>query len=493
MERTKKLPITGVNLLKMFINGKQADARDGKVLEVLNSATLDFIDTVPAATAADIQEAIDAAQAGKVAWAATPVHERSRLLMKAADVIDSRREELARSLSTEMGKIIREARGEIRVCAQILRGFAEMANHHYGRTMTDYQIGAEQDIIFTRREPLGVVVCISPFNYPVELCTQKFAAALAAGNAVIIKPATDNPLTVMKIVEICLSCGIPGNVLQLVTGGGSVVGNYLAESPAVSAISFTGSTEVGLQVAQTAAKTLKRVFLELGGNDPFIVFEDADLEQAIGDAVQGRVQNAGQTCCSPKRFLVQESIRQQFIDGMIARIQTLKSGSPLDDDTDIGSLISEKAARDVLAQVEHTVQQGAKLVYGGQIYDKTYCQPTILDNVTLEMDIAKDLEVFGPVFPILSFRDEAEAVAIANATCYGLQAGVMTTDMSRAIRVASQLECGGVVINSSGNYRHLDQPFGGYKMSGVGREGVSVTLDEMSHEKSYILKNILKP
>lgn len=477
--------------MKMLIDGKRADARDGRTFDVLNSATLEFIDAVPSAAEEDVREAIDAAQRGKTVWGATPVHERARIMMKCADAIDARREELAASLSTEMGKIIREARGEIRVSAQIFRGFAEKAAHHYGQTMTDYQIGAERDIIFTRREPLGVVACISPFNYPVELCSQKVAAALAAGNAVIVKPASDNPLTLMKIFETCLSCGIPGNVLQVLTGSGAVVGDLLAKSDKINAISLTGSTEVGLQVAKAGADTLKRVFLELGGNDPFVVFGDADLELAIREAAQGRVQNAGQTCCSPKRFIVQNSVKADFIDGVIARIKALKLGSPLDEATDLGSLISERAAQEVNQQVILTVRQGAELAYGGKLYDKTYFEPAILNNVTMDMDIAGAMEVFGPVFPIIGFDSEPEAVHIANATPYGLQAGVMTRDMGRAMRVASKLECGGVVINSSGNYRHLDQPFGGCKMSGVGREGVSVTLDEMTQEKSYIMKNIL--
>ena len=210
--------------MKMFINGREADASDGEFFDVINSATHEKIDTVPKATGADVQEAIDAAQEGKKVWAATPVHERARILTKAAEVIDERREELARSLSKEMGKIIREARGEIRVCAQIIRAFAQAACSHYGHTMTDYQIGTEKDIIFTRYEPIGVIACISPFNYPVELVSQKFAPALAAGNAVIIKPASDNPLTVMKVVKILLECGVPGNVLQLVTGSGGAIG-----------------------------------------------------------------------------------------------------------------------------------------------------------------------------------------------------------------------------------------------------------------------------
>lgn len=476
----------------MFIDNHRVDASDGGTVAVVNSATQEFIDCVPVATEEDVRRAIQAAQHGKEKWGKLPVHERSRILFACAQRIDENREELARSLSTEMGKIIRESRPEIRVCAQIIRGFAEMANHRYGHTMTDYQIGTENDIIFTRYEPLGVVACISPFNYPVELCFQKVAAALAAGNAVIVKPATDNPLTVMKIVEICWDCGIPGDVLQLVTGNGAVVGSLLAESPDIQAISLTGSTEVGLDVSQKAARTLKRAFMELGGNDPFIVFDDADLQAAIDNAVAGRIQNAGQTCCSPKRFIVHNSVKEDFIAGVQEKIGCLNIGSPLDDATDMGSLISVRAARDVQSQVEHTVAQGAKLVCGGHVFRESYFEPTILDAVTTDMDVANQLEIFGPVFPIIGFDTEEEAVQIANSTIYGLQGGVMTKDMSRAMRVASKLQCGGVVINSSGNYRHLDQPFGGWKMSGIGREGVSVTLDEMTQAKSYILKNILK-
>lgn len=475
----------------MYINGEQRSARDGNVIQVLNSATQELIDTIPCATQEDVEEAIAAAQCGKKLWAATPVHERCRLLLKCADAIDARREELARMLSTEMGKIIREARGEIRVCAQILRGFAQAAAQHFGQTLTDYQIGTENDIIFTRHEPLGVVACISPFNYPVELCTQKMAAALAAGNAVIVKPATDNPLALMQVIEICLQEGIPGNVLQVVTGRGSQIGSLLSRSPLIDAISLTGSTEVGLDVARQGAETLKRVFLELGGNDPFIVLDDADLELAIANAVSGRLQNAGQTCCAPKRFLVHESLHDAFIEGALQRFAQIRHGSPVDDETEYGCLISEKAAQEVQRQVEYTVSQGAKLVCGGKPYNKTYFEPTILDGITLDMDVAKDMEIFGPVLPILTFKTDEEAVAIANATSFGLQGGVMTRSMNRAMWVASRLQCGGVVINSSGNYRHLQQPFGGYKMSGVGREGTCITLDEMTQPKSYILKGIL--
>lgn len=477
--------------MKMLINGAWTDAADGAVIQVVNSATQEPLDTVPQAAPDDVERAIQAAQEGKRVWAETPVHERSRILQRCADAIDERREELARSLSTEMGKIIREARGEIRVCAQIFRSFAEAAAHHFGKTMTDYQIGTEKDILFTRHEPLGVVACISPFNYPVELASQKIASALAAGNAVIVKPATDNPLTLMTIIGLCFEQGVPGNVLQVITGRGGTVGNLLAESPLINAISLTGSTEVGVQVAQKGMQILKRIFMELGGNDPFIVLDDADLQKAVDAAVSGRLQNAGQTCCSPKRFIVHASLHDAFVQGLLDAFPKVKQGSPLDDATEYGCLISRRAAQEVEKQVQHTVEQGAKLLCGGHAYNVTYFEPTVLDGVTLDMDAAKDMEIFGPVFPVISFNTDAEAVAIANATKYGLQAGVMTRSMERAIQIASKLECGGVVINASGNYRHLEQPFGGYKMSGLGREGVSVTLDEMTQEKTYILKNIL--
>ncbi|MDR3076544.1 MAG: aldehyde dehydrogenase family protein [Synergistaceae bacterium] len=476
----------------MFIDGRRVEASDNGVIEVRNSATGEFIDTVPAATPQDVEAALVAARRGKKSWGIVPVHERARILMKCADAIDAKREELAVSLSTEMGKIIREARPEIRVCAQILRGYAGMASHHFGHTLNEYQIGAENDVIFTRREPLGVVACISPFNYPVELCAQKFASALAAGNAVVIKPASDNPLTIMKVVELCLECGVPGNALQLVTGRGASVGDALAKSPLVDAVSLTGSTEVGIRVAEAGAKTLKRVCLELGGNDPYIVFDDADMETAIRDAVAGRVQNAGQTCCAPKRFFVQKGVHDEFVRGAVEMIKSLKTGSPLDESTDLGSLISGRAAAEVQRQVDHTIKQGARLVCGGHVYGETYFEPTVLDGVTMEMDVAREMEIFGPVMPVIEFETEEQAVEMANATPYGLQAGVITRDMGLAMRVAARLECGGVVFNSSGNYRHLQQPFGGWKQTGIGQEGVSRTLDEMTLEKSYILKNILK-
>jgi len=479
--------------MKMFIGGKAVDATGNNTIDILNSATQEKIDTVPAAAAEDVHKAIALALAGKKLWAETPLHERAKILLKCACVLEARAEELAVLLSVEMGKVIRESRGEVDCAVQILRAYVEKAKHFYGETITtDSQPACDKDIIFTRREPLGVVACISPFNYPVELCMHKIASALSVGNSVIVKPATDNPLTLLKIIQLMLDSGVPGEALQIITGRGSLIGNLLVESEHVDAVSFTGSTEVGKSIAALAAGTLKHTFLELGGNDPFIVFDDADMETAINECVASRIQNSGQTCCAPKRFLIQNTIQEIFVSKLLERLARVRTGCPQDEDTDLGSLINPASGLEVQRQVGLTIKQGAKCIYGGKLSKPTYYDPTVLVNVTPEMDISKDMEVFGPVFPIISFDTEEQAIAIANNTCFGLNAAVFTSDMKRAIRAASLLECGSVVINGSGCYRNIDQPHGGRKMTGLGREGISCTLEEMTQPKAYILKGILR-
>jgi succinate-semialdehyde dehydrogenase/glutarate-semialdehyde dehydrogenase len=435
--------------------------------------------------------AIDVAFAGKKEWAKVPQYKRSAMLVKAADLIEAKVNEIGRLLATEMGKVITQTTGEVSVVPQIIRGYAEVANHLYSDVMSHSQVGSETDIIFTRREPIGVIGAITPFNYPVELCYHKVAAAIASGNVIIVKPADSNPLSIIKMAESFMEAGFPAYVLQVVTGPGSVLGQVLAESPKVNGISFTGSTEVGLKLAKTASGTLKRVGLELGGNDPFIVFEDASLELAVREAVDGRIKNAGQTCCAPKRFIVHSSVIEEFTAKAIEGMKNVKAGCPLDPATEMGSLISPKAAEETEKQVEHTVKQGAKLVLGGKRYDETYFEPTVLTGVTKDMDIARDMEVFGPVMPIIKFDSFDEAIEIANNSMYGLNAGVITKDSRKAIKTASLLENGVVVINGSGNYRNIDQPHGGVKMSGVGKEGLCCTIQDMTDVKSYVLKNIL--
>lgn len=476
--------------MKMYIKGAPCDASDGAVIHVCNAATQELLDTVPSATPEDVAAAVKTAREYKDIWAAVPQHDRSAMLIKAASLIEENAREIGMLLCNNMGKVFSEAYGEVFSAAQILRGYAERANHVCGNTMPNYAKGSENDIIFTRREPYGVVVGISPFNYPLELVAHKLGAALSTGNVVIYKPASDNPLAVIRFIEFCYKAGVPMKALQVITGRGGMIGNLLTESEGVDVVSMTGSTEVGVEIAKRGAPTLKHVFLELGGNDPFIVFGDADVDLAVKEAVGGRMANCGQTCCAPKRFFIHKSVKDQFVSGLIAGLNALKRGDPTDPETQVGCLINPNAADKVEKQVQHTVEQGAELILGGHRIGATYFEPTVLTGVTKEMDIAHDMEVFGPVYPIIEFETFQEAIALANDMPYGLQGCVFSGNMNTAIQAAAQLQCGGVVINGSSCYRDPDQPFGGYKMTGLGREGIAGAVEQFTQEKSYILRGI---
>jgi succinate-semialdehyde dehydrogenase/glutarate-semialdehyde dehydrogenase len=475
--------------MKMLIGGKKLDASNKQVIEVINPATQELLDTVPSATQKDIENALDIAQEGKTIWSETPQRERCNILMKYADLIEKNQQELALLNCKDTGKTIKNAEIEVAKVSLIVRGFAERANHLYGLSIPD---SADNDVIFTRREPLGVVVCIIPFNFPASTYAYKVSPALAMGNAVIIKPPTDNPLTDIRMTELLLESGVPGSVAQIVTGRGSLIGKYLISSPKIDAITITGSTTVGIEVATEAAHHLHHVSLELGGNDPMIIFEDADLELALQELSFARISNGGQICIAAKRLIVHNSIKNAFTNLLIAKLKTLRIGNPLDPLTDMGCMINEAAAIEIENQVKFTTQQGAKCLYGGKRFNRTFFEPTVLVDVTPEMDIAKDMEVFGPVMPIIGFDTLEEAVHIANSSIYGLSGGVMTKDMNRAMKVAAMLESGSVVINGSGRYRSPDSAFCGYKMSGLGQEGISCSLEEMSHVKTIVLKGALK-
>ncbi|UZW13629.1 aldehyde dehydrogenase family protein [Clostridium pasteurianum] len=475
--------------MKMIINGEKVNSSDEKVIQVLNPATQEVLDTVPSATPEDIQKAIQAAQDGKKVWGQTPLYERSTILKKYVELLKEHKLELSKLECSETGKIIKECEGEVGTAAKIFTGFIERANHLCGEVIPDCQSECGKDLIFTRREPLGVIACVVPFNYPVELFFHKVAPALVMGNAVIIKPATDNPLTAIRLVELLLEAGVPKGAAQVVTGRGSVVGNYLIESHDIDAVSLTGSTEVGIEVAEKSSKYLHNVFLELGGNDAMIVLEDADIDFAVEETILGRITNTGQTCCATKRVVISNKVKEEFTEKLIKRLEKVKRGNPADYSTDIGCLISERAAIDIEKQVKHTIEQGAKCVYGGT-RNKAFFEPAVLVDVTPDMDIAKDMEIFGPAIPIIGFDTEEEAIEIANAPIYGLHCGIVTKNTKTAINIASKIEAGNVVINGTGNYRHTDMAFGGIKMTGIGREGVQYTLEEMSNVKSYILKNI---
>lgn len=476
--------------MKMLIGGQKVAASDGKTIDVFNPATGERIDTVPSATREDVELAVEYARKGCEEWAATPLHERCRILSRWADLIAEHREELAQLITMDTGKSIKDARAEMARIDASARSQEERAAHLYTQVLSDAQPGMEHDFFVTKREPLGIVACIVPYNYPASLYTQKVAPALAMGNAVIIKPATDCPLTNIRMTELLLEAGVPGNAAQILTGRGSVVGNMLVAHPQVNMVCLTGSTEAGIAVNQAGAANLTHMHLELGGNDAYVIFDDVDLDAVTTDCVNARASNAGQTCAAPKRFIVQNTIREQFTKLLIEKLSKVVIGDPMAPSTDVGCMITEKAAVEAEEAVAHTVSQGAKCIMGGKRYNQTYFPMTVLTDVTADMDIAKDLEIFGPVFPIIGFDTADEAVRIANSSQYGLAGGVMCADQKLAYYVSTRMECGSVVLGGSGNYRPPELGFGGFKMSGIGREGVSTTLEEMSQLKTYIIKGV---
>ena len=479
--------------MKMIINGIHRDASDGGVQQVYNPFDFTLVDTVPAATEADVDEAVKAAQAGKKIWKKTPMHERLAILKKFTQLVERDREKLREVMCDEIGKTMAGCDGEIGAVINIFNAYCSKGSVYATETLPlNSDPGCTGDIIFTVREPLGVIACIIPFNYPVELYAQKVAPALVAGNAVIVKPSSDTPLSAILLTELLLEAGVPKEVIQVVTGSGGKIGAQLSRHKGVDAISLTGSTEVGIETAANCAQTLKKVFLELGGNDPIIVFDDADLDRAVQETLNGRASNAGQTCCATKRMIVQKGVAEKYTEKLIEALKKIKVGDPRDPEVFMGPLINEKSAITVEKQIADTVALGATVVLGGKRYNNTFIEATVLSGVTKDMPIAKEMEVFGPVFPIIPFEDVDEAIEIANQIPYGLSSGVMTGDTGIALKVAMEIEAGTCVINGCGNYRTCYHAFGGYKMTGIGREGCGYTLDEFTQVKSIVMKQMIK-
>ena len=456
-------------------------------LKVTNPMTGEVLDTVTLAGAEEVQKMVDLAVAAEEGWAATPVYARAEYLYRFADALEKDAEYISQLSAKDMAKPIVQARGETMDGVKLLRAAAERAKHLYGEVLSDSGPGFEGDLVFTKREPLGTIACIIPFNFPIELTFQKIAPALAMGNTVLVKAPSANPLAVLALDKYAKVAGLPEGVLQFFTSDHEAVNEHIITNPKVDAISLTGSTAAGKRMVKAGADTLKRTFLELGGNDALLIFEDADLDRALDEMVTSRMENNGQVCCSSKRFLVQRSIYDEVAKRLVESLTAIKRGSELDEEAAVTALVSERAAKEVEEQIRHTIEQGAELLCGGT-REGARVEPTVLVNVTPEMDIASDLEIFGPVFPLIPFDTEEEAVRIANNSIYGLSSGLMTRDMNRAFRVGSKLKAGGAVVNGSGGYRHLDQPFGGYKKSGLGREGISISLEEFSHIKVYVVK-----
>ena len=478
--------------MKSLIGNKWCDSSDGKVIEVYNPATNELIDTVPSLTKEDVERAIDYADAHQKDWEAKSVIERCEVLSRFAELVEENKDELAMLLSKETGKPIKEAYNEIANIQIGVPGYVEKVKHEYGNIVyRGTEKGQENTIQYTIQQPLGVVVAIIPFNFPSDIFINKVPPALLMGNAVILKPASVNPLTLTKYVELLVEAGVPAGVISVVHGSGSVVGKTLTSSKKVDMVSLTGSTAAGIDAAKNCADHCAHSSLELGGNDAFILCADGDMDLAIEETVWGRLYNTGQVCCASKRFLVENSVKDEFIRKMTDKINSLKQGNPQDMSTDIGCLVSEEAAIEVERQVNETIAAGATLVCGGKRNGAFY-EPTILDNVTPDMEVAKDMEIFGPVIPVIGFDDLEEAIEIANKSIYGLSGSIITKDVSKAIKVSEKMECGGFVINGASFFRSFEQPFGGWKYSGIGNEGIMTTLKEMSRTKTVILKNITK-
>lgn len=463
--------------MDMLIGGKHISGED--LEKVKNPYDDEVIDTIPIAHLQTAQLAIDEANKAKDSIQEMSAFKVSNKLYNIVEKLKANRRDLAKLLTLEVGKPINESLVELDRSIETLKLAAEEAKRIYGESVPlDAGLNGKGFFAFTQRVPLGVVAAITPFNYPLNLTIHKIAPALACKNTVIIKPPTEAPLTVMKFAELANE-EFPDGVINTITGYGSEVGDYLVTSPDVNKISFTGSITTGLMISQKAG--MKKVTLELGGNDPLIVLKDADIDKAVKGVINGAFLNAGQVCMGVKRIIVEDEIAREFTQKLVGETEKLVMGNPLDENTTLGTLISQKAAIQVEQTVNNAVHSGAKVLTGG-IRDGAFYHATVIDDVTPDMDLVVN-ETFGPVAPIIHVNSLDEAIEVANDTEYGLQAGVFTSDYSSAMRCANEIEAGTVFVNKQSTFRTDNMPFGGFKSSGVGKEGIKYAVEEMTKTK----------
>jgi len=468
-----------------YIGGQWVDAASGRTFSVHNPATGEGLGVVPDAGREDATRAVEVAHQAFAGWAALAAPERANLLFKAAALMLERKEALARILTSEQGKPLFEARGEIEYAAAFVTWYAEEGKRVYGETIP---ASVAHKRLLVIKQPVGVVAAITPWNFPAAMVTRKIAPALAAGCPVVLKPAEQTPLTAIALFKIFEEAGFPAGVVNLITTRDpSEVGRELVENPLVRMIAFTGSTEVGKLLMRGAAAQVKRISLELGGNAPFIVFEDADLDKAVAAAVSSKFRNMGQTCICANRFYVQDSILESFTAKFVERVRQLKMGNGLEEGVHVGPLIDEGGFKKVCAHVEDAVAKGARILTGGAprtdgpFAHGHFFEPTVLASVRKGMQILEE-ETFGPVAPLVPFRDEAEVIKAANDTRFGLAAYFYSQNVSRCIRVAEQLEYG--IVGANDAMPAVPQaPFGGMKESGFGREGGREGIEEFLEVK----------
>ena len=463
--------------MEMLIGGKHISSEDTE--DVINPYDDEVIDTIPIAHRQTADLAIDEANKAKSSLVEMSAFKVSNKLFNVVEKLTDNREDFAELLTLEVGKPIRESLVELDRSIETLKLAAEEAKRIYGESVPlDAGLNGKGFFAFTQRLPLGVVAAITPFNYPLNLTIHKIAPAIACKNTVIIKPPTEAPLTVMKFAEL-LDEEFPDGVVNTITGYGSEVGDYLVCSANVDKISFTGSITTGMMISQKAG--MKKVTLELGGNDPMIVLDDADIEKAVKGVINGAFLNAGQVCMGVKRIVIEDEIADEFCEKLVGETENLVMGNPLDKTTTLGTLISEKAAIQVEESVNNAVDMGAEILTGGT-RDGAFYEATVLDDVMPDMDLVVR-ETFGPIAPIIHVNGLDEAIEVANSTEYGLQAGVFTNDYSKAMRCAQEVEAGTVFINKQSTFRTDNMPFGGFKSSGVGKEGIKYSVEEMTKTK----------
>jgi succinate-semialdehyde dehydrogenase / glutarate-semialdehyde dehydrogenase len=483
------LTLTRTDLLKEqnFIDGQWRDCINGFRHEVADPATGAPFATVPDSSAADAQMATAAAQAAFENWRALPARERARFLKRWHALIVANTEDLAKIISREQGKPLAEARGEVAYGASYVEWFSEEAVRSYGDIIPEQVRGRK---LMVTKEPVGVIAAITPWNFPLAMIARKIAPALAAGCTVVAKPAEDTPLTALALVRLAEEAGIPPGVLNIVTSSREkvkeVVGAWLTDSR-VRKITFTGSTAVGKHLARESADTLKRLSLELGGNAPFIVFEDADLDAAVNGLMAAKFRNGGQTCVSPNRVYVHEAVYSQFAEKLAARVEALRVGPATREDSQIGPMVNARAVEKIESHVQDALARGGKLLTGGkrlknEIADgPNYFAPTVIAEASHDMALASE-ETFGPVAPLFRFSSEDEVVRLANDTPFGLAAYFYSRDIGRVARLAERLQTGLVGINE-GVLSSEAAPFGGVKESGYGREGSRYGLDDYMQTK----------
>lgn len=476
IKNTQKSQFNGLLRDKSFVNGAWVSSENNSTFEVTNPFDNSRIASVANLGCIETKNAINCANEAFKTWSKTTAEERSRLLKKLYQLQMDHVEDLAQILTLEQGKPLNESRGEIKYGASFIEWFAEEAKRTYGDTIPSH--GVDKRIV-TIKQPIGVVAAITPWNFPNAMITRKVAPALAAGCTVVIKPAHQTPLSALALAVLVEKAGFPKGVFNVITSDtAKEIGDELTANPLVRKLSFTGSTRVGKMLMRQCADTVKKVSMELGGNAPFIVFEDADIDNAVSGAIASKFRNAGQTCVCTNRIFVHDKVYQTFIDKFSAAVGKLKMGSGLEEETAIGPLINSNAVNFVDSLVKNAVTEGAELIIGGQKNEdmENFYPPTILSNVTSSMEIFNN-EIFGSIAPIIKFNDEAEVIRMANDTPYGLASYFYTNDYAKVWRVSEGLEYGMVGINT-GMISTTVAPFGGVKESGTGREGSKYGMDD---------------